>query len=150
MKTFLIFLGLALALIIGQASFLRPSPREKGLMALREEARRLGLNPRLLPPPEWLKTEVPGRLVACYSLFVEEGHRGLPYWRIERQSDDSWWTLAGDGAVLGRLELPALASALLAIEVRANAINLYWTESLGPDALPAIEALLRQIKSKLE
>lgn len=149
MSTFLIVLLLVVAFVVGQMSLLRPSARDTRLMQLRSEARRLGLHPRLLAPPEWYRGERPiGGLLACYSLLTEEGAKGLPYFRAERLPDGEWVLRAGDGAVLRAINLPPEAGKLLAIEARANAVSLWWTEGLGPEALPALHSLLRQLLEK--
>jgi hypothetical protein len=150
MKTFLIFFGLAMAMVLGQVLMLRPSARDKSLMALREAARQQGLHPRLVARPDWLRVQPEERLLACYTLFVEEGGQGLPHWQAERQIDGHWSVRAGDGDVLTGLTLPPEAEAVLAIEVRANSLSLYWTESLGVEALPALTQLLTDIADKLK
>ncbi len=144
MKVFIILMVLVLLYVIGQVLMLRPNPREQALMLLREAARRLGLQPRLVPPPSWLQQPVAGRLVACYILLVEEGG-SLPYWRAERDAQGRWQTKSGDAGVLAKLSLPAEAEALIALETRANAASLYWQEGLKPEALPALAQLLKDL-----
>ena len=136
-------------MVLGQVLMLRPSAQDKGLMHLREAARQQGFHVRLIPAPEWLRTPVPGRLLACYTLFMEEGASGLPYWRVE-QVEGQWQTRAGDPGLLQRLSMPPEAASVLAIDARANAVNLYWSESLGSSALPAFFLLLRQIIEKMK
>ena len=149
MTTFLIVLFLVVAFVVGQASMLRPSRRDLFLMTLRAEARKLGLHARLLAPPEWYRGERPsGGLLACYSLLIEEGRKGLPYFRAERLSDGEWVVRAGDKALLAALTLPAEAESLIAIEAQANSTSLWWMESLGPEALPALLSLLREVIEK--
>lgn len=149
MSTFLIVLLIVVAFVVGQVSLLRPSRRETRLMALRMEARKLGLHPRLLAPPEWYRGEKPvGGLLACYSLLQEEGEKGLPYFRAIRLSDGDWIVKEGDRSLLARLSLPPEAESLLALEARANAVSLWWTEPLAPEAVPALHALLAQLLEK--
>lgn len=145
MTTFFIVLFVVVAFVVGQVSLLRPSRRDTFLMALRAEARKLGLHARLLAPPEWYRGERPsGGLLACYSLLIDEG-RGLPYFRAERLEDGEWVVRAGDKALLQQLRLPPEAEALIAIEAQANAVSLWWKESLTPEALPALQALMREV-----
>lgn len=149
MTTFLVVLFLVVAFVVGQVSMLRPSRRDLHLIALRTEARKLGLQARLLAPPEWYRGERPsGGLLACYSLLIEESRKGLPYFRAERLSDGEWVVRAGDKALLARLTLPAEAESLIAIEAQANSTSLWWMESLGPEALPALLSLLREVIEK--
>lgn len=149
MSTFLIVLLIVVAFVVGQVSLLRPSRRETRLMALRMEARKLGLHPRLLPPPEWYRGERPhGGLLACYSLILDEGT--LPYFRVDRLSDGDWIVKAGSRPAFAALQRPPEAESLIALEAQANAVSLWWTEALGPEALPALQQLLQDLKAKLE
>ncbi len=137
------------AFVVGQVSLLRPSRRETRLMALRMEARKLGLHARLLAPPEWYRGERPvGGLLACYSLLTEEGERGLPYFRLERLSDGDWIVKEGKRALLGELKRPPEAESLLALEARANAVSFWWKEELDVQALPALKRLLQDLMEK--
>lgn len=148
--TFVVVLVVVVAFVVGQMSWLRPSRRELFLMKLRADARQSGLHARLLAPPEWYRGERPvGGLLACYSIIFDDAGKGLPYFRAERLSDGEWMLRAGDKAVLAALSLPPEASALIAIEARANAVSLWWTESLGSEALPAFAALMRDLRAKL-
>lgn len=149
MSTFAIVLLVVVAYVVGQMTLLRPSARDTRLMLLRAEARKAGLHPRLLAPPEWYRGERPtGGLLACYSLLQAEGSKGLPYFRAERLADGEWVVRAGSKALLCSLELPPEADQLLALEAQANAVSLWWTESTGPEVLPAYLALLRQLMDK--
>lgn len=149
MTAFLVALFLVVAFVVGQASMLRPSRRDLFLIALRTEARKLDMNPRLLAPPEWYRGERPsGGLLACYSILVEEGRKGLPYFRAERLSDGEWVVRAGSKTLLTQLVLPPEAESLIAIEAQANATSLWWMESLGPAALSPLLSLMREVTEK--
>lgn len=149
MTAFLVALFLVVAFVVGQASMLRPSRRDLFLITLRTEARKLGINARLLAPPDWYRGERPsGGLLACYSLLVEEGRKGLPYFRAERLSDGEWVVRAGNKTLLAQLSLPPEAETLIAIEAQANATSLWWMESLGPAALPPLLSLMREVTEK--
>jgi hypothetical protein len=150
-STFLIVLLVVVAFVVGQWSLLRPSARDTRLMHLRSEARKLGLQPRLLAPPEWYRGERPvGGLLGCYSLLLPEDAKGLPYFRAERTLDGEWVVRAGDAAVLSGLTLPAEAEKFIALEARANAASIWWTEGAGAEALPAMHSLLSQLLKKLQ
>lgn len=149
MSTFAIVLMVVVAFVLGQMSLLRPSARDTRLMQLRAEARKAGLQPRLLAPPEWYRGQRPiGGLLACYSLLLPEDAPGLPYFRAERLEDGEWVLRAGAREVLRALSLPPEADKLLALEARANAVSAWWTESAGPEALPALSALLADLLEK--
>lgn len=149
MSTFAIVLLVVVAFVVGQMSLLRPSARDTRLMQLRSEARKAGLSPRLLAPPEWYRGPRPiGGMLACYSLLLPEDAPGLPYFRAERLDDGEWVQRAGAAGMLRTLELPPEAEKLIALEARANAVSLWWTEGSGVEALPALHALLRQLTEK--
>jgi hypothetical protein len=150
-STFALALLIVVAFVVGQLMLLRPNPRENRLMALRAEARKLGLQPRLLAPPEWYHGERPaGGLLACYALLLGEDEKGLPYFRAERRADGTWEVRAGQPAAWAGLALPPEADALLALETRANSVSLWWTEGANPEALPALYLLLQQLRQKLQ
>lgn len=149
MSTFAIVLVVVVAFVLGQMSLLRPSARDTRLMQLRAEARKAGLHPRLLAPPDWYRGARPdGGLLACYSLLLPEDAPGLPYFRAERLDDGGWVVRAGAGEVLRSLALPPEAEKLLALEARANAVSAWWTESAGAESLPALSALLADLLQK--
>jgi len=147
MHTFLIFLGLAFAMVLGQVLMLRPGAEDKRLMQLRDAARQQGFQVRLVPPPAWLRLPDGARLVACYTVFVDEGATFLPAWRVE-QREGEWLTRVGDAGLLARLSLPPEAASVLALEAGANAVHLYWSETLAPGSLPPLFFLLRQVIEK--
>lgn len=151
MSTFLVVLLVVVAFVVGQMSLLRPSARDSRLMQLRAEARKAGLQARLLAPPDWYRGERPrGGLLACYSLLLPEDAPGLAYFRAERLADGEWVVRSGDKSVLTRLSLPPEAALLLALEARANAVSLWWTEEAGSEALPALVALLQKLRENFQ
>lgn len=127
----------------GQWMMMRPNPREQRLMLLRDNARKMNLQPRLVPPPEWFKTDS-RQFVACYSLIV--GSAKLPYSRIERQADGSWKAVVGTDLV-AKVALPPQADYLLAIEAQANSISFYWQEEAGLEVLEPLKQWLLQLAS---
>jgi hypothetical protein len=147
---FLIAVLLVVAFVWGQMVLLRPSPRDQRLMALRAEARRLGLHARLLPPPDWHRGAKPhGGLLACYSVLTGDEDKGLPYFRAERLSDGEWIVRQGDKTILPALRLPSGAATWLALEARANALSLWWMEEGAPEDLPAQLEVLSRLREKL-
>ena len=151
MSYFAIALILVVAFVLGQISLLRPSPRDTRLMQLRADARKAGLHPRLLPPPEWYRGERPvGGLLACYSLLLPDDAPGLAYFRAERLSGGEWVTRSGAAGVLSSLSLPPGAARWVALEARGNAVSVWWKEESGPEALPALQSLLQDLQRKLQ
>lgn len=150
MTAFIIALVCVVAFVWGQMVLLRPSGRDQRLMALRTEARRLGLHARLLPPPDWYRGEKPqAGLLACYSLMITDEGKGLPYFRAERMSDGEWVVRKGDKAILSALVLPDSSSTWLALEARANALSLWWQEEGSIDELPLQLEVLGKLRQKL-
>ncbi|PTQ90433.1 hypothetical protein [Agitococcus lubricus] len=121
----------------GQWMMMRPSPREKHLMLLREAARKLGLQPKLIPPPEWLVLEHK-QFIACYSLIIPTAK--FAYSRCQQQQGQ-WRCMTGTD-LLAKTALIPQASYLLAIEAQANSISFYWQEEAGMDVLEPIKAWL--------
>ena len=122
---------------------MRPNPREQRVMHLRDVARKMGLQPKLVPPPEWFKTES-RQFIACYSLIVPTAK--LPYSRAERQADGTWKTITGKD-LLVKAALPPQADLLLAIEAQANSISFYWQEEAEQAVLEPLKAWLTALAS---
>lgn len=141
MSTFAwVMLGIAV-FIGGQWMMMRPGARDQALMHLRESARKKGLQPRLMVPPEWL----PGpdrRMVACYTLIVPQA--AMPYWRAHFENGQ-WRTVTPGLDRLAGVTLPACADQLLAMEGQANAIAFYWRETAGEAALDELKQLLQHL-----
>ena len=127
----------------GQWMMMRPNPREQRVMHLREAARKMSLQPRLVPPPDWFKTDNK-QFIACYSLIVHTAK--LPYSRAERQADGTWKTVTGND-LLAKTVLPAEADFLLAIEAQANSISFYWQEDAAQTALEPLKTWLTALAS---
>lgn len=143
---------LVVVFILGQLLMLRPNPREHALMLLRQAARRVGLEPRLVPVPEWLHYAPGPRLIACYILLVEGGRAGLPHWRIARAPSGVWETQVGADRQLERLLAGPLApwqERLFAIEAGANAVSVWWLEDAAPDELATLKTLLETCRSEI-
>ncbi|MDO4223719.1 MAG: ammonium transporter [Acinetobacter sp.] len=112
--------------ILGSIFSFRTSPRDKALANLREKARKLGLNPRLVPAPEWLGLEKQGNyapMVAYYSVMIKDGRLALMRAKVQNQQlhvvvgDERWQHHAFQ--VVGAY----------AVEMQANAVSVYWDES---------------------
>lgn len=125
----------------GQWAMMRPNPREQRVMHLRDAARKMGLQPKLVPPPEWFKTES-RQFIACYSLIVPTAK--LPYSRAERQADGTWKTITGND-LLVKAAIPSQADLLLAIEAQANSISFYWQEEAEQAVLEPLKAWLQSL-----
>lgn len=148
MTGFLIAVLLVVAFVWGQMTMLRPSRRDQRLMALRTEARRLGLHARLLAPPDWYRGQKPhGGLLACYSVLTGDEDKGLPYFLAERLPDGEWVVRQGSKTALPGL--PGTSAGWLALEARANTLSIWWTEDGTGSDLPDMLVVLAQLRQKL-
>lgn len=144
MGTFFLVLLLVLGVIVGNLLWLRPGPLERAVAAQREQAKAAGLGVQLRPAPDWLELPPGQRLVAFYTLpltTLEAGrgrwrwHAGLGNWQPVGHPDD--W--------LREAPWPTPAPAgWLGLDVRPDAITLYWREDGAPASLALIIATLRQ------
>ena len=50
-------LALVLVFVGGQMLMLRPNPREQAELLLRNTAKKMNIQPHLVPPPNWLQTD---------------------------------------------------------------------------------------------
>lgn len=120
-------IALIVLFLLGSIFGLRVSPREKALGQLREKARKLGLQPRLVPAPAWtgISEAAPGRaaMVAYYCLIVPQAQFALMR-AINRQQH--WQVIEGRSPIDGQtIDLPGV----YALDLQANNIGLYWDES---------------------
>ena len=67
--------------VLGSIFGLRVSPREKALGMMRDQARKMGLHPRLIVAPEWTKvpmaSEKRASMVAYYSVLIPDARLAL-------------------------------------------------------------------------
>ena len=75
--------------VMGSILGLRVSPREKAIGMMRDQARKMGLHPRLVVAPDWTKipmaTENRASMVAYYSVLLPEARLPLMRARIVDQ-----------------------------------------------------------------
>ncbi len=141
MSNFWWILALVFAFVGGQMLMMRPNQREKAELLLRETARKMGLQPRLIPHPDWLKTESK-QFIAYYSVVVPTAK--LAYTRAERQDDGSWLTVVG-ADLLYKTPIPDAAKYLIAIEGQANGMSFYWREEAGIEVLASLKEWLEAL-----
>ncbi len=141
MEKFWWLILLIMVFVGGQWAMMRPNPREKRVMYLREAARKIGFQPRLVPQPEWFKSDNK-QFIACYSLIVPSAK--LSYSRAERQADGTWKVTVGID-LISKISLPTQADYMLAIEAQANSISFYWQENAKIEELEPIKQWLLQL-----
>ena len=124
-------MGLWVALIIvifvlGSILGLRISPREKALGIMRDQARKIGLHPRLVVAPDWTKipkaTEKRASMVAYYSVLLPQARLPLMRALVE---DQQLKVVYGDEK-FHHYTMPL--KGIYAIDMQANCIGVYWDE----------------------
>ena len=135
-----------LAVVLSPLAWLRPSRRQGGQMALRMEARRIGLAMQLAPQvwPHWLAPEPPspcaqyhrprrGNRPACWS-----------YWQKTRGVwVNQWQETCEDPALLIHFE--KLPANVYKVEADKQMITLYWGEKGEVEVLQRIDATLKAL-----
>ena len=112
--------------ILGSIFGLRVSPREKALGLMREQARKMGLHPRLIAAPEWtgvpMATEKRASMVAYYSVLMPEARLPLMRAKVE---DQKLKLIQGDEKFN---DFPIALKGIYAIDMQANYVGIYWNE----------------------
>ena len=128
--------------VIGSIFGLRVSPREKALGMMRDKARKMGLHPRLVAAPEWIKipmvSENRASMVAYYSILLPEAR--LPLMRA-CVVDEKLDLVHGDNKFK---DFPIALKGIYAIDMQANCVGLFWDEEsdLRATQLEDMKALL--------
>lgn len=141
-----LILGAIFLFVFGSILGLRVSPREKLLGELRENARKIGLHPRLLPAPEWTKipkaSETRASMVAYYSLLIPEGKFALMQAIVDEKKQLN--VLIGNPKFAG-MNVPL--NGVYAVDMQANCIGVYWDETADfrGEQLAEMKAFLEQL-----
>lgn len=119
-------IGFIILFVLGSILGLRVSPREKALGMMRDQARKMGLHPRLVAAPDWTKipmaTENRASMVAYYSVLIPAGRLPLMRARVE---DQKLKLVQGDDKFN---HFPIALKGIYAIDMQANCVGLYWDE----------------------
>lgn len=155
--TLWIILGV-FAFAIGTFMSLQPSAKERALGKIRERARLMQLNPRVVACPEWLinaSGEKGKGMVALYGLVLPDAKLPLIEAQvIDRQTN----VVTADNSIRPFFHgKPCAVTGVLGLTLQANFIGLYWTEKLGDDGqknptqdIEAIDKKLKNIKEYLQ
>ncbi|MFW1755131.1 ammonium transporter [Acinetobacter wanghuae] len=131
--------------VMGSILGLRVSPREKAIGIMRDQARKMGLHPRLVVAPDWTKipmaTENRASMVAYYSILLPEAR--LPLMRA-RIVDQKFEIVHGDDKFK---DFPIALKGIYAIDMQANCVGMFWDEEadLRATQLEDIKALLHAL-----
>jgi len=146
-QTGYIVIGIVVIFVLGQWMMLRPSPRERLRGRLRERAKALGLNPRVVAAPAWLGVHVDtqrpeqtrtGGMLAFYHLVLPNVELPLMQAKVV---DGRLRVIQGARAYHDQ---PFTLAGAVAIEMQANSIGLYWNEEVDiyGEQLDALKAAL--------
>lgn len=132
------------AFLLGTILNFRTSPKDKALASIREKARKMGLNPRLIPAPEWLglaKNGTYAQMVAYYSVIIPEGKFALMRAVVNNQ------TLNVQVGNEKFQNYPVAITGAFAVEMQANSVSLYWDElaDKNNDQLENVKQFLMQL-----
>ncbi len=127
--------------------WLRPSRRQSGRMALRLEARRMGLGMQLAPQdwPHWLPFEPPSPCAQLH--WPRRGNakkEAWAYWQTEPGVwVNRWRECCIDEALMAQFR--TLPADVYKIEVDEQMVALYWGERGDSQVLQRIAAVLKAL-----
>ena len=135
-----------LLVVLSPLAWLRPSRHQSGRMALRMEARRIGLAMQLAPQdwPYWLKHEPPSPCAQYCRPRRAGAQAAWSYWQLEPGVwVNQWREVCGDEALLAHFaKLPA---NVYKVEADKQMIAVYWGEKGEASVLKDIDALLKAL-----
>ncbi|MDU9390320.1 hypothetical protein ACIP1T_01200 [Pseudomonas japonica] len=135
-----------LALILSPLAWLLPSRRMSGRMALRLEARRMGLAMQLAPQtwPHWLPEEPPATCAQYHQARRKGSTDNWCYWQTEAGVWlNQWRESCADERVLEQLK--RLPQSVYKVEAGAQMIALCWGEREDSAALQDVAAVLKAL-----
>ena len=135
-----------LVVVLSPLAWLRPSRHQSGRMALRMEARRIGLAMQLAPQewPHWLKQEPPSPCAQYCRPRRGSAPATWSYW----QSEPGVWVNRWREECVDEKLLPYFATLpanVYKVEADEQMIALYWGEKGEASVLKGIDALLKAL-----
>lgn len=160
MSTGLIITIIIIIFIVGSIMGLKPSARDTRLDSLRMTARKVGLQPKIVPTPDWISidndlTQKGKGMIAQYGLVID-GASMVP---CDYQIIDGQWrpytahhpaNFALDNQPIDLP--PSIAPSVKGMSFKANFVCLYWQENigLGKQTLETTENDLILLKNQLQ
>jgi hypothetical protein len=138
----LLLVGAALSPLV----WLRPSPRQRGQMALRLAARRLGLGMQLSQQdwPHWLEGSPPASCAQYHRGRRAGRSDSWIYWQVAPgQWHNQWREPCTDVLMLSRLQ--GLPGDVYKIEAGPQMVALYWGERGGEEELRRVAEVLAAV-----
>ena len=135
-----------LALILSPMVWLRPSRSQSGRMAVRMQARRMGLAMQLAPQqwPHWLEQQPPSPCPQYHRPRRKGRDDCWAYWQV---SPGVWWNKWREPCEDPRLAkaLAALPGNVYMIEATTQMVALYWGERGDESVLQNIAQTLEDL-----
>lgn len=135
-----------LAVVLSPLAWLRPNRHQSGRMALRMEARRIGLAMQLAPQewPHWLRTEPPSPCAQYYRPRRDTTSAQWSYWQFEAGIwVNQWQETCTDEKLLPHFS--TLPANVYKVEADKQMIAVYWGEKGEASDLQHINALLKAL-----
>ena len=135
-----------LAVVLSPLAWLRPSRHQSGRMALRMEARRMGLAMQLAPQawPHWLKQEPPSPCAQYHRPRRGKVPALWSYWQLEPGVwVNQWQEPCVDETLLAHFA--TLPANVYKVEADRQMIALCWGEKGEVSDLQAIDTLLKAL-----
>lgn len=135
-----------LAVVLSPLAWLRPSRHQSGRMALRMEARRMGLTMQLSPQqwPHWLKQEPPSPCAQYHRPRRGKVPALWSYWQLEPGVwVNQWQEPCVDETLLAHFA--TLPANIYKVEADRQMIALCWGEKGEVSDLQAIDTLLKAL-----
>ncbi|MEX6663040.1 hypothetical protein [Pseudomonas sp. W2-17] len=135
-----------IAVVLSPLVWLRPSRSQSGRMAMRMQARRMGLAMQLIPQewPHWLPTEPPS---PCPQYHRPRAARATDVWVYWQMEPGVWVNQWREPCEDPRLLEPfkTLPADVYKVEAGKQLIALYWAERGEPEVLQHIAAVLKAL-----
>ncbi|MCD5992779.1 hypothetical protein KDX38_05465 [Pseudomonas sp. CDFA 602] len=126
--------------------WLRPSRHQSGRMALRMEARRIGMGMQLTPQewPHWLPKEPPN---PCAQYHIPRRMAGADTWVYWQSEPGIWLNRWREPCEDSRLmvHFGTLPADVFKVEADAQMVAVYWAERGEPEVLQRIDAVLKAL-----
>lgn len=135
-----------IAVVLSPLVWLRPSRSQSGRMAMRMEARRMGLAMQLIPQewPHWLPTEPPS---PCAQYHRPRKARDPDVWVYWQTAPGTWVNQWREPCADARLQaqFETLPADVYKVEAGKQLIALYWAEKGETQVLEGIAAVLKAL-----
>ena len=135
-----------IAVVLSPLVWLRPSRSQSGRMAMRMQARRMGLAMQLIPQewPHWLPTEPPSPCPQYHRPRTARTPDVWVYWQMESGVwVNQWREPCEDPRLLESFK--TLPADVYKVEAGKQLIAVYWAERGEPEVLQHIAAVLKAL-----